>query len=149
MDRCPKIEFSRLYGELGWHGFNSGVLSSKRRMPGQSAPPYHPSAGCDVMSSPLLGVLLNVAQAWHSHSCILFPGAAAKDRDATVPTEGVGFDTKALHAGAYPDPASGARQTPIFQSSVRKLPSSPLPPLSTSVYLASHRFLSLSSVKDG
>eukprot|EP00035_Acanthoeca_spectabilis_P024472 m.453953 g.453953 ORF g.453953 m.453953 type:complete len:640 (+) comp20581_c0_seq1:24-1943(+) len=77
MDRCPKIEFSRLYGELGWHGFNSGVLSSKRRMPGQTA----------------------------------------KDRDATVPTEGVGFDTKALHAGAYPDPASGARQTPIFQSS--------------------------------
>jgi len=31
MDRCPKIEFSRLYGELGWHGFNSGVISSKRR----------------------------------------------------------------------------------------------------------------------
>ena len=30
-DRCPKIEFSRLYGELGWHGFNSGVISSKRR----------------------------------------------------------------------------------------------------------------------
>eukprot|EP00281_Chroomonas_sp_CCMP1168_P034973 CAMPEP_0206249680 /NCGR_PEP_ID=MMETSP0047_2-20121206/21040_1 /ASSEMBLY_ACC=CAM_ASM_000192 /TAXON_ID=195065 /ORGANISM="Chroomonas mesostigmatica_cf, Strain CCMP1168" /LENGTH=210 /DNA_ID=CAMNT_0053675423 /DNA_START=15 /DNA_END=644 /DNA_ORIENTATION=+ len=28
-DRCPKIEFSRLFGELGWHGFNSGVISSK------------------------------------------------------------------------------------------------------------------------
>mmetsp|Transcript_9434 Transcript_9434/g.17796 ORF Transcript_9434/g.17796 Transcript_9434/m.17796 type:complete len:221 (-) Transcript_9434:3040-3702(-) len=23
MDRCPKIEYSRLFGELGWHGFNS------------------------------------------------------------------------------------------------------------------------------
>jgi O-acetylhomoserine (thiol)-lyase len=31
MDRCPKVEYSRLFGELGWHGFNSGVVSSKRR----------------------------------------------------------------------------------------------------------------------
>lgn len=29
MDRCPKIEFSRLFGELGWHGFNSDVISSR------------------------------------------------------------------------------------------------------------------------
>ena len=29
-DRCPKIEFARLYRELGWHGFNSGVISSRR-----------------------------------------------------------------------------------------------------------------------
>jgi predicted CoA-binding protein len=31
MNRCPKIEYARLFGELGWHGFNSGVISSKRR----------------------------------------------------------------------------------------------------------------------
>lgn len=31
MNRCPKIEHSRLYGELSWGGFNSGVISSKRR----------------------------------------------------------------------------------------------------------------------
>ncbi|MCR9255005.1 MAG: CoA-binding protein [Alphaproteobacteria bacterium] len=31
MDRCPKIEYSRLMGELGWHGINTGVISSKRR----------------------------------------------------------------------------------------------------------------------
>lgn len=31
MNRCPKIEYGRLCGELGWHGFNSGVISSKRR----------------------------------------------------------------------------------------------------------------------
>lgn len=31
MDRCPKIEFARLNGELSWNGFNSGVISSKRR----------------------------------------------------------------------------------------------------------------------
>ncbi len=31
MNRCPKIEYARLNAELGWHGFNSGVISSKRR----------------------------------------------------------------------------------------------------------------------
>lgn len=31
MDRCPKIEYSRLFGELGWQGVNTGVLTSKRR----------------------------------------------------------------------------------------------------------------------
>jgi len=31
MNRCPKIEYGRLSGELGWHGFNSGVITSKRR----------------------------------------------------------------------------------------------------------------------
>ena len=31
MDRCPKIEFGRLNTELSWGGFNSRVISSKRR----------------------------------------------------------------------------------------------------------------------
>ncbi|MEM7444226.1 MAG: CoA-binding protein [Pseudomonadota bacterium] len=31
MNRCPKIEFARLNGELGWQGLNSRVISSKRR----------------------------------------------------------------------------------------------------------------------
>jgi len=31
MDRCPKIEFARLNGEIGWSGVNSGIISSKRR----------------------------------------------------------------------------------------------------------------------
>ncbi len=31
MDRCPKIEYARLNGELSWNGFNSKVISSKRR----------------------------------------------------------------------------------------------------------------------
>ncbi len=30
MNRCPKIEYARLYGELGWGGINSGIISSKR-----------------------------------------------------------------------------------------------------------------------
>ena len=30
MNRCPKIEYGRLSGEIGWNGVNSGVLSSKR-----------------------------------------------------------------------------------------------------------------------
>lgn len=30
MDRCPKIEYGRLFGELGWCGVNTGVISAKR-----------------------------------------------------------------------------------------------------------------------
>ncbi|WP_406858324.1 CoA-binding protein [Alsobacter sp. KACC 23698] len=30
MNRCPKIEFGRLSGEIGWNGINSRILSSKR-----------------------------------------------------------------------------------------------------------------------
>jgi uncharacterized protein len=29
MNRCPKIEYGRLSGEIGWAGVNSGTLSSK------------------------------------------------------------------------------------------------------------------------
>jgi uncharacterized protein len=31
MNRCPKIEWGRLHGELSWGGFNSGIISSRRR----------------------------------------------------------------------------------------------------------------------
>jgi predicted CoA-binding protein len=31
MNRCPKIEYSRLCGELGWSGVNTGIISAKRR----------------------------------------------------------------------------------------------------------------------
>ncbi|MBT7231415.1 MAG: CoA-binding protein, partial [Rhodospirillaceae bacterium] len=30
MDRCPKIEYGRLYGELSWSGVNSRIISAKR-----------------------------------------------------------------------------------------------------------------------
>jgi uncharacterized protein len=30
MNRCPKIEWSRLNGELAWSGVNTGIISSKR-----------------------------------------------------------------------------------------------------------------------
>ncbi len=30
MNRCPKIEYARLSGEIGWNGVNSRVLSSKK-----------------------------------------------------------------------------------------------------------------------
>ena len=30
MNRCPKIEYGRLSGEIGWAGVNAGALSSKR-----------------------------------------------------------------------------------------------------------------------
>jgi predicted CoA-binding protein len=31
MNRCPKIEYSRLCGELAWSGINTGIISAKRR----------------------------------------------------------------------------------------------------------------------
>lgn len=31
MDRCPKIEFGRLNAELSWGGFNSRIISARRR----------------------------------------------------------------------------------------------------------------------
>ena len=30
MNRCPKIEYARLIGELGWGGINSGIITSKK-----------------------------------------------------------------------------------------------------------------------
>ena len=79
MDRCPKIEFSRLFGELGWHGFNSGVISAKRRAPGVAT------------------------------------GGASAPGDGP-PRRFDGIETLAVHAGAAPDPVTGARSTPIYQT---------------------------------
>lgn len=78
MNRCPKIEFSRLFGELSWHGFDSKVISSRRRTVGQARPANTPAA----------------------------------PTQAPPP----GFETRAIHAGAAPDPTTGARSTPIFQT---------------------------------
>ncbi len=33
MNRCAKIEYGRLSGELGWGGINSGIISAKRLKP--------------------------------------------------------------------------------------------------------------------
>ncbi len=30
MDRCPKIEYGRLFGEIGWLGVNRRTISSKK-----------------------------------------------------------------------------------------------------------------------
>ena len=82
MDRCPKIEYSRLNAELGWHGFDSGVISSKRRSL---------RGGGDEESTTI------------------------KDDDDAKPIFS-GFETRAIHAGAQPEPVTGARSTPIFQT---------------------------------
>ena len=31
MNRCPKIEYARLFGELGWNGINTGMIFNCRR----------------------------------------------------------------------------------------------------------------------
>ncbi|MCL2384377.1 MAG: O-acetylhomoserine aminocarboxypropyltransferase, partial [Alphaproteobacteria bacterium] len=78
MDRCPKIEFGRLAGELSWSGVNSGIISAKQRRP-----PKPPAKTA--------------------------PEPAKAKRD-------FGFETRSIHAGAAPDPVTGARITPIYQT---------------------------------
>ncbi len=77
MDRCPKIEFSRLGGELSWSGVNSGLIRNR--------PPEPPLAK------------------------LRRPRKQAANQT-------YGFETLAIHAGAAPDPTTGARATPIFQT---------------------------------
>jgi OAH/OAS sulfhydrylase len=79
MNRCPKIEFGRLGGELSWSGVNSGII--RNRAP--QAPRPRRARECP-------------AQASHNQS--------------------YGFETRAVHAGAAPDPTTGARSTPIYQT---------------------------------
>ena len=78
MNRCPKIEFGRLGGELSWSGVNSGII---RNHPAE--PP-----------TPRLGKKRQLPPSNLSH----------------------GFETRAVHAGASPDPTTGARVTPIYQT---------------------------------
>jgi O-acetylhomoserine (thiol)-lyase len=80
MDRCPKIEFGRLGGELSWSGVNSGIVSAKRR----EAPKPKVEKRSEAET----------------------PGA----------NPSFGFETRSIHAGAAPDPVTGARITPIYQT---------------------------------
>jgi predicted CoA-binding protein len=41
MNRCPKIEYGRLSGEIGWAGVNAGLISSKRPQLGTSGVQNH------------------------------------------------------------------------------------------------------------
>jgi O-acetylhomoserine (thiol)-lyase len=78
MNRCPKIEFGRLGGELSWSGVDSGIIRNR--------PPEPPLA------------------------------RRAKRRPEASHNQTYGFETRAIHAGAAPDPATGARSTPIYQT---------------------------------
>ncbi len=78
MNRCPKIEFGRLGGELSWSGVNSGIIRNKAAQ-----------APTDRRAKPQVLPVTNVSY---------------------------GFETRAIHAGAQPDPTTGARSTPIYQT---------------------------------
>jgi predicted CoA-binding protein len=45
MNRCPKIEYGRLSGEIGWAGVNAGTISSKRPLLGGRGVQNHVIAG--------------------------------------------------------------------------------------------------------
>jgi O-acetylhomoserine (thiol)-lyase len=78
MNRCPKIEFGRLGGELSWSGVNSGII--RNRAPVAPRP------------------------------------RRVKERPSSSHNLTYGFETRAIHAGAAPDPTTGARSTPIYQT---------------------------------
>ena len=78
MNRCPKIEFGRLGGELSWSGVNSGIIQNRA----PRAPRQRP----------------------------------LRERPASGHNLSYGFETLAVHAGAAPDPVTGARSTPIYQT---------------------------------
>ncbi len=78
MNRCPKIEFGRLGGELSWSGVNSGIIRNRAAQP-----------PTDRRNKPQPLPVTNVTY---------------------------GFETRAVHAGAAPDPTTGARSTPIYQT---------------------------------
>ncbi len=78
MNRCPKIEYGRLGGELSWSGVNSGII--------RNTPPEAPTQ--------------------------------RNTKPRSLPQQNIeyGFETRAVHAGAAPDPTTGARTTPIYQT---------------------------------
>jgi O-acetylhomoserine (thiol)-lyase len=78
MNRCPKIEFGRLGGELSWSGVNSGII--------QNRAPQAPRP------------------------------RRAREHRAPSHNQSYGFETRSVHAGAAPDPVTGARSTPIYQT---------------------------------
>ncbi|MGE0420575.1 MAG: O-acetylhomoserine aminocarboxypropyltransferase, partial [Acetobacteraceae bacterium] len=78
MNRCPKIEYGRLGGELSWSGVNSNII--------RNTPPEPPTA------------------------------RRARPRPLPDTNTSYGFETRAIHAGAAPDPTTGARSTPIYQT---------------------------------
>jgi O-acetylhomoserine (thiol)-lyase len=78
MNRCPKIEFGRLGGELSWSGVNSGIIRNRAARPPADR--------------------------------------ARKPQPLPTANTAYGFETRAVHAGAAPDPTTGARATPIYQT---------------------------------
>ncbi len=78
MNRCPKIEFGRLGGELSWSGVNSNIIRNRA-----------PEAPTERQAKPRPMPMHNISY---------------------------GFETRAIHAGAAPDATTGARTTPIFQT---------------------------------
>ncbi len=78
MDRCPKIEFGRLGGELSWSGVNTGLILNRA-----------PAAPTE---------------------------RHRKERPLPPRNLEHGFAIRAIHSGAAPDPTTGARSTPIYQT---------------------------------
>ena len=62
MDRCPKIEYGRLFGEIGWAGVNRRVISAKK---GQALQLSHKKGGLVRRPGPRRNAATDVAAARH------------------------------------------------------------------------------------
>src|SRR5262249_45193472 len=56
------------------------------------------------------------------HCKLVISNSAAPARAGIMAAKGIGFDTLSLHAGQRPDPSTGARATPIYQSAAFVFP---------------------------
>ena len=128
MNRCPKIEFGRLSGEIGWQGVNSRILSSKKpvmRDKGIQKLQHRQRTGREPVrdearSRSASSFALTPARRSIKRTSYPVPRTLAvadsDQRSRHDRTEAPGFATLAIHAGAQPDPATGARATPIYQT---------------------------------
>ena len=140
MNRCPKIEYGRLSSEIGWIGVNSRMLSSKRaqilgkgvqRM-GLGRKRTKATIERDRSPDKFLWRRTSVTTAFGRTSRLdAAPARPVKslnprgqyglqtyeDRAPMADAERTpGFATLSIHAGAKPDPTTGARATPIYQT---------------------------------
>ena len=121
MNRCPKIEYGRLSSEIGWIGVNSRTLSSKR------AQIFGKGVQRMSLNRATLGGGVAARVVREDENRPVDPPFRSDKPAADIPDptrspkpmsedRTPGFNTLAIHAGAQPDPTTGARATPIYQT---------------------------------
>ena len=138
MNRCPKIEYGRLSGEIGWNGVNSrcAFVEEAGYAAGFQIGMRHEAKAlrrcrkgafawyeCTKRrSETAVSVEFARFNRPHEHFAMQSAGPAEiapifrHSGGVSCLSAHPGFNTLAVHAGAKPDPATGARATPIYQT---------------------------------